>query len=367
MEGGHDRPVAPELPPGFAEHWRLHQSFECPKCTWARLQDRWLARTPVCKDVYAHVSWIEVLPPDSEKWGLGCWVCRQQAARRAIRGIRATGGFANCAVRTGLTLARLLRHQSTEGHQWALQAHFSHLGLSAEPAEDGLPAPASADFLALMDRATRGELEPDNGRWKAVTMAWCLYEAQRDDERAFLGKAICMSIALDASTSGHMLLARYVACNTDLERRCGVLRITPTKAAGAVGLAQAVRRAVRSMAHMRLPHAGMLKSKKAAEPVEDLASHLERITEVFVADGAADRQPAGWMLHPRSLQSAPDGQGPALPNLRLVVRDGDHAARRLLERTLAKHDYMKQMLTTLIWSKDSLAKNHPALTGLPSS
>ena len=63
---------------------------------------------------------------------------------------------------------------------------------------------------------------------------------------------------------------------------------------------------------MRLPHAGMSRSKKAAEPVDDLASHLQMITEVFVAHGATDKQLAGEVLHPRSLRSIPDGQRPAL-------------------------------------------------------
>ena len=355
MEGGHDRPVAPRLPPGFARHWRLHQSPECPRCTWARLRGNWLARTPVCREFHAHVSWIEVLPPDSEKWGLGCWVCRQQAARRGFN----AGGFANYAVRTDLTLARLLRHEHTAGHLRAVQAHFFHLGLTTDPAGDGLPAPASADFLALLDRVTRGELEAQTrgGRKRSTSMAWCLYEAFREEERAFLDKAICMSVAQDASTRGHMLLTRYVACSPNMERRSGVLRITPAKAAGAVDLARAVRKAVRSMAYMRVPHAGLLKLKKAAALVEDLAGHLEEITEVFVADGAADEQLAGRMLHPQSQRSAPgDGQSLALPNLRLVVRDGAHAARRLLERTLPKDPYIKNVLTVLIWSKDSLAK-----------
>ena len=240
------------------------------------------------------------------------------------------------------------------------------LGLSSGPDGDGLPAPTLAEFLDLLQRIGRGELEAQTrgGRTKATAMAWCLYEAYRDEERDFLAKAICMSVAQDASTRGHMLLTRYVACGPTLERRCGVLRLAPEKVSGAVGLAEATRKAIRSMAYRRLPHSKQFKPRQPVEKLADLARHLEHITEVFVADGAADEQLAGRMLHPRSLRTSPTGQSLALPSLRLVVRDGAHAARRLLERTLPRDPYIKKLLTALVWSKDSLAKliQHSQLT-----
>jgi hypothetical protein len=45
-----------------------------------------------------------------------------------------------------------------------------------------------------------------------------------------------------------------------------------------------------------------------------------------------------------------------LPNLRLVVRDKPHSARRLLQRTLPKDAFINKLMTTLLWSRGSLAR-----------
>ena len=86
-------------------------------------------------------------------------------------------------------------------------------------------------------------------RRKQTTMAWCLYEAHRDKERKFLAKAVCMSIAQDASTRGPLLLTRYVACGPSLERASGILRVADAKQiSGAPDLAKSVLRGIRAMA-----------------------------------------------------------------------------------------------------------------------
>jgi hypothetical protein len=81
------------------------------------------------------------------------------------------------------------------------------------------------------------------------------------------------------------------------------------------------------------------------------------ITEVFVADGAADEQMAGQLMHP---SAAEDGLDPrwvkTLPNLQLVVMDRAHASRRLLQRTWDKDEYFNSILHPLIWDKHSLVR-----------
>ena len=80
--------------------------------------------------------------------------------------------------------------------------------------------------------------------------------------------------------------------------------------------------------------------------LKSFAEHLASITEVFVADGAADEQLAGRML----LASGTRGTGNrSLPNLRLVARDKPHSARRLLQRTLPKDPFINILMSTLIW------------------
>jgi hypothetical protein len=86
---------------------------------------------------------------------------------------------------------------------------------------------------------------------------------------------------------------------------------------------------------------------------------MAAITEVFVADGAADEQMAGQMLRP-TLSDDDDANHrrwiQPLPNLKLVVMDRAHASRRILQRTWDKDDYLNKLLKALIWDKQSLVR-----------
>jgi hypothetical protein len=97
----------------------------------------------------------------------------------------------------------------------------------------------------------------------------------------------------------------------------------------------------------------MYEPTRPVKRLKSLAEHLASITEVFVADGAADEQLAGRML----LANGTRGTGnQILPNLRLVARDKPHSARRLLQRTLPKYPFINIMMSTLIWARGSLTK-----------
>jgi hypothetical protein len=65
-----------------------------------------------------------------------------------------------------------------------------------------------------------------------------------------------------------------------------------------------------------------------------LWAHMTAITEVFVADGAADEQMAGELLRPQALGGGGDANANQqhlirpLPNLQLVLMDRAHASKR---------------------------------------
>ena len=172
--------------------------------------------------------------------------------------------------------------------------------------------------------------------------------------RKFLAKAVCLSLAQDASTRGPLLLTRYVACGPFLERASGILRVADgKKISGAADLAKSVLDGIREMATKRRPHPGMYEPTRPVKRLKSFAEHLASITEVFVADGAADEQLAGRML----LANGTRGTGnQSLPNLRLVARDKPHSARRLLQRTLPKDPFINILMSTLIWARGSLTK-----------
>ena len=101
------------------------------------------------------------------------------------------------------------------------------------------------------------------------------------------------------------------------------------------------------------PHTTMHKPARPAKRLKSLTKHIAAITEAFVADGAADEQLAGRML----LDNGTRGTGgQRLPSLRLVARGKPHSAWRMLQRTLPNDPCINSLMSTLIWSRGSLAK-----------
>ena len=196
---------------------------------------------------------------------------------------------------------------------------------------------------------------------KSATMAWCLFEALREEERQFLAEASCMSLAQD-SRAGR-LLTRWVACggsDRELVVRSGVLQLHRGQVAGAVALHQATWKGLLAFAtRRRRGNMTMLEPRQAERVDKKLCAHLAAITEVFVADGAADEQMAGHLLRPSWSEGlAADHQRlvRTLPNLQLVVMDRAHASRRVLQRTWDKDEYLNSILKPIIWDKQSLVR-----------
>ena len=108
-------------------------------------------------------------------------------------------------------------------------------------------------------------------------MAWCLFEALRDDE--------CKFLATEDSRAGG-LLTKWVACGGS-DRRGLALQLATREGFQAFATC---RRGGKYLNHARV----MPKLDRR------LWAHMTAITEVFVADGAADEQMASE-LRPRAL------------------------------------------------------------------
>jgi len=103
---------------GFTQHAREHgRTKTCGRCRWASLRYQWAHATPV--NPAFKKSWIEVAPPTSDQWGLGCWVCRQAGGRDHVQ-----AAFSNCAVRRP-SKARLMKHQRSDRHKRSVQKKSS--------------------------------------------------------------------------------------------------------------------------------------------------------------------------------------------------------------------------------------------------
>jgi hypothetical protein len=73
---------------------------------------------------------------------------------------------------------------------------------------------------------------------------------------------------------------------------------------------------------------------------------------MFTADGAANEQLTGKMLHPTSLR----GNNAKLPNLRLVILDKAHATRRITDRTISADCVLERILDVIVVGRPSVAR-----------
>ena len=118
-------------------------------------------------------------------------------------------------------------------------------------------------------------------------------------------------------------------------------------------LQRAIRRSLKGVACKREAHEISVRPREAPSRDTFLLEHLRSICEVYGADAAADEQLASQMLRPNSGRTGGKAQ---LPNLRLVIGDAAHASRRLLFRTWNRDPYIRCLVGTLLWNKNSLAQ-----------
>ena len=184
-------------------------------------------------------------------------------------------------------------------------------------------------------------------------MEWCLSEAIRDADRAFMASASTISISMGERTGRPLI--RFAACagKCSVEVRVGVLGQLEAGGKNAEELAQCVYTAVRRFCIRRKPAAGM---NQVTRPPTFHRRFYERILqriEMFSADGASAEQIAGRLLHPTSARVAAVDK---LPSLKMILRDKAHASRRITERTFCRDPELALLANTLLFDKDSVAK-----------
>ena len=183
------------------------------------------------------------------------------------------------------------------------------------------------EFATVLDSLQTGKIPLNSRTRKAVMIGWCLYEAVRDRDRAFLKKASKVSIMQDAR--GPMVMTRYDACGSSkrrLEVRRGVVSLMDPdilKAApGAQSLADGVVAGLTALATRRAPHCNLRPPRDPPSTDHGLFAHIKQHVEMFTADGAVDEQLAGRLLS-AACQSTGE---PLFPKLRFVLRDKPHAS-----------------------------------------
>jgi len=339
----------------WEEHLRDHcvPSGRCYKCMWASNRKCWFQRTPLDLKSGVRRTWLQARPintPDSE-WGVGCracsWALLQQphgveVCRRPYVTLSVTGD--------GLRLSNFKRHAQTAAHK---EAVIGYLHRAADSEAIGgftllATAPPVEDFAnAWLD--LRKGIQAKNR--KRRTLEWCLFEAVRDRELSFLGKATCISIMLDERNG--RLLIKYSATDRHLDVRVGCLAQIRDAGGTACGVAEAVHTAVSRFCTRRVLHAGLNAGRNRRAPNLEVQVHIRNTIEMFTADGASNEQLAGKMLHPASLRG---DLALKLPSLRLVLRDKAHATRRLTERTFACDNCLGRIMQAVVLGQGSVSR-----------
>lgn len=273
---------------------------------------------------------------------LGCKVCAAMhppalaAGSSDLEDRRLLASFRLSASRA--RLHNLRRHMAGAPHRAAEEA-----SLGSSPS---VVVPPPADFQALWDRLGRPSTFEAQSR-KRSTMEWCLLEALRDEERGKLARATTISIAMDERDN--RLLVTYAACK-GVEVVSGILAQIRDPGRRSEEVADCVLHAVRRLCTRRQPHAHMYKPKEAPKQMGQTARRILGRVEMFSADGAANEQVAGRLLHPSVERGA---SGKKLPNLKMVIRDKAHAARRLTQRTFKVDDKLADVQATMLFGEQA--------------
>ena len=295
-----------------------------------RCREQWRGRREVWQREFPWLSaaWSG---PSRERWGVGCVACF------AVGGSGSMASF-RCA-RFPLMKALFTQHEHTAAHKAALEG-IRYRGLSA---------PSSEHFIAVLDAVRqnrhRQPIDGVAGMHKIRKMRWCLAEAARTLDRRFLKTAASVTLFQDGRHG--KLLVRFKGSNGQLVTRRGVLGVIEVH-----GDAYAIRDATvavtkRSMTSMHGAPFLALSGKFH----DDEYDHLVRIIEFFVSDAAGDEQKAG-----RILRDGFKHLEPALPSLKIVVRDRAHASRRIISRGWAADPFLKMVLDMLLNNKMSIIR-----------
>ena len=189
------------------------------------------------------------------------------------------------------------------------------------------------------------------GREKQRKMLWCLAEAERGRRRKHIQDSVTMAIFQDARDG--LLTVRFSSATPGLDYCVGPVHslfLPKEHGVDADGLRRATLDCMKRLCIKRAhpPRLADTRSSSCNKLDARLFKHARHITEVFVADAASDEIRAG-----HTLQKLGDAGG--LPNLRHVVRDKAHCARRITSRTWMADPFLKEVLELFLFNKKSPA------------
>ena len=184
---------------------------------WKNCRSRWQSRFPLCPHKPELGSWLFKGPN-----GMGCKACH-------LTGVQSPYGAGALTSRLQLRAPRFAKHAGNEQHLSAVcqltDCEACKQMLASR--RDASSAPTAAAFQRVVDALTRGggkhQIDEVCGEMsqKRSMMEWCVAEAMRMIDRAFLEEAGALCTNVDAKAE--KFTVRFSAASRTLQHRRGQL------------------------------------------------------------------------------------------------------------------------------------------------
>jgi hypothetical protein len=174
---------------------------------------------------------------------------------------------------------------------------------------------------------------PWGGREKCDNLRECINEAARMDQQRFVRNAETITLIRDESKG--ILLIRLLACDNKLKHRVFTLGLRANAGSDAFDIDEATRDLIHEF----------------CTPLGDVAPDLEMVNrmcskvEAICVDSAANELKASRIM----IDSF-------APNLKAVIRDRAHAARRILSRPWKADPFLYSLAQTFIMDRRSICQ-----------
>jgi hypothetical protein len=195
-----------------------------------------------------------------------------------------------------------------------------------------IDAPPTGEFETVWDQVAAGRrcrrgIDKVGSEKRVTKLSWCVYEALREADAAFLDASDVVWLARDARQS--RLLIRFKAarfCKGEIVVRQGVLGQAKNGGTTAAEILAATKAVItRACTKTHAPRHGNIDHETVV--AEQCAGRLCQKIEALTVDSAADEVLAGELMRGQC-QLLDCAQAALTPNLRLVLRDVTHASRR---------------------------------------
>ena len=274
------------------------------------------------------VAWQKELPMDPDHPEIGSWLdgvwedtfavvckcCRAvQAANSWATGITTLTAFQKC---------HALRHHNCETHIKSVQKFLGRViqqddnktALQQALGEAWADAVKGLSFKAASNNTT-------GSRHKVARLIETLGEGLKENDRKVIRAASVVALHQDAREG--VLCVRYTA-STETSVHHGVVGFAHNWGTTSAHLVEAVQQVLRDFC---TDYQGRFD--------EGLLRHFCQVTELLNGDGASDEQRSI-----RLLSSVRGGTPPVFPNIKVLVRDCTHGARRLTQRPWTVDRYL---------------------------